>query len=88
MEITFLGLSIPFLGTALGSAMVFFMRREMKDSVQRALLGFAAGVMIAASFGMNSIFFMFHEFCIDSVNNRAVQLVQSAGKQIIPRFLL
>ena len=49
MQITIVGLLIPFLGTALGSAMVFFMKREMKDSVQRALLGFAAGVMIAAS---------------------------------------
>lgn len=49
MQITIFGLLIPFLGTALGSAMVFFMKREMKDSLQRALLGFAAGVMIAAS---------------------------------------
>lgn len=49
MQITIVGLLIPFLGTTLGSAMVFFMKREMKDSLQRALLGFAAGVMIAAS---------------------------------------
>ncbi len=48
MNITILGLTIPFLGTMLGSAMVFFMKRQMNDSVQRALLGFAAGVMIAA----------------------------------------
>ena len=44
------GLLIPFLGTALGSAMVFFMRKEMNKKVQKLLLGFAAGVMIAASF--------------------------------------
>ncbi len=43
------GLAIPFLGTTLGSACVFFMKREMNNAVQRALLGFAAGVMIAAS---------------------------------------
>ena len=49
MNITFWGLLIPFLGTALGSGCVFSMKREMNDSVQRALLGFAAGVMIAAS---------------------------------------
>ncbi len=49
MSITFWGLSIPFLGTALGSACVFFMHRRMNDSLQRLLLGFAAGVMIAAS---------------------------------------
>jgi ZIP family zinc transporter len=45
----FWGLLIPFLGTALGSTCVFFMKRDMNDAVQRALLGFAAGVMIAAS---------------------------------------
>ena len=49
MSITIFGLLIPFLGTTLGSACVFFMKREMNDSVQRSLLGFAAGVMIAAS---------------------------------------
>ena len=49
MQTTFFGLLIPFLGTALGSGCVFFMKRQMNDSVQRALLGFAAGVMIAAS---------------------------------------
>lgn len=42
-------LLIPFLGTALGAAMVFFMRRQMKAGLQKLLLGFAAGVMIAAS---------------------------------------
>ncbi|WP_294427728.1 ZIP family metal transporter [uncultured Treponema sp.] len=49
MNITISGLLIPFLGTMLGSGCVFFMKREMNDSIQRALLGFAAGVMIAAS---------------------------------------
>lgn len=42
-------LLIPFLGTALGAAMVFFMRREMNPKLEKLLLGFAAGVMIAAS---------------------------------------
>ena len=44
-----LGILIPFAGTALGSAMVFFMRQEMNQKVQKLLLGFASGVMIAAS---------------------------------------
>ena len=35
-----LGILIPFVGTTLGSAMVFFMRREMNGRVQKALLGF------------------------------------------------
>lgn len=42
------GLLIPFLGTTLGSAMVFFMRGMHKE-IERLLLGFASGVMIAAS---------------------------------------
>ena len=43
---TALGLLIPFLGTALGSAGVFFMRKEMNAKVQRALTSFASGVMM------------------------------------------
>ena len=45
----FIGLMIPFLGTALGAACVFFMKKELSVPVQRALTGFAAGVMVAAS---------------------------------------
>ncbi len=44
-----IGILIPFVGTALGAAMVFFMKKEMNPRVQKALLGFAAGVMTAAS---------------------------------------
>ncbi len=43
------GLLIPFLGTVLGSACVFFMKKELSRAVQRALTGFAGGVMVAAS---------------------------------------
>ena len=43
------GLLIPFAGTTLGSACVFFMKKELSRTVQRALTGFAAGVMVAAS---------------------------------------
>ena len=45
----FLGLLIPFAGTTLGSACVFAMNRSLNENFQRLLLGFAAGVMIAAS---------------------------------------
>ncbi len=45
----FIVLSIPFLGTTLGAAMVFFMRAKMNPQLEKLLLGFAAGVMIAAS---------------------------------------
>ena len=43
------GLLIPFLGTAAGSACVFFLRRSLSDALRRSLTGFAAGVMTAAS---------------------------------------
>ena len=46
---TFYGILIPFLGTSLGAACVFFLRRALGDRLQRALTGFAAGVMVAAS---------------------------------------
>ncbi len=44
-----IGLLLPFAGTTLGAACVFFMKRQMPDLVQKTLLGFAAGVMVAAS---------------------------------------
>ena len=43
------GLLIPLIGTAGGAACVFFLKKELKSGVQRALTGFAAGVMVAAS---------------------------------------
>lgn len=46
---TFIGILIPFAGTALGSAMVFFMKKEMNKRIEKMLLGFASGVMMAAS---------------------------------------
>lgn len=48
MEV-FRGVMIPFMGTALGAACVLFMKGKLNVSVQRALTGFAAGVMVAAS---------------------------------------
>ena len=46
---TWLGVLIPFLGTSLGAACVFFMKKNMSIPVQRARTGFAGGVMVAAS---------------------------------------
>lgn len=45
----FIGIMIPFIGTTLGSACVFFMRNQLNMKIQKLLLGFASGVMIAAS---------------------------------------
>ena len=43
------GILIPFFGTSLGAACVFFMKQSLSDRLQRSLTGFAAGVMVAAS---------------------------------------
>ena len=48
MEIL-LGVTIPFIGTILGSFLVFFMKNTLNEKIEKILLGFAAGVMIAAS---------------------------------------
>lgn len=45
----FWGILIPFLGTSLGAGCVFFLKKSLSDDIQRALTGFAAGVMVAAS---------------------------------------
>ena len=45
----FWGILIPFLGTSLGAGCVFFLKNSLCDGIQRALTGFAAGVMVAAS---------------------------------------
>ena len=49
MTDVFYGILIPFLGTSLGAASVFFLKKSLGDYIQRALTGFAAGVMVAAS---------------------------------------
>lgn len=50
MNSILIGLTIPLLGTVVGSAFVFFMKHEMPPRLQKTLLGFASGVMVAASF--------------------------------------
>ena len=49
MEKVIWGLLIPFIGTAAGAGCVFFLKKDLKTGIQRALTGFAAGVMVAAS---------------------------------------
>ena len=46
---TLLGVLIPFVGTTAGAACVFFLKNELKPIIQKTLLGFASGVMVAAS---------------------------------------
>jgi len=49
MKKVIIGLMLPFLGTALGAGMVFLLKDKMDKKLQKLLLGFASGVMIAAS---------------------------------------
>ena len=46
---TWIGIGIPFAGTALGAMCVFLLKKELNATVQKAMLGFAAGVMVGAS---------------------------------------
>lgn len=43
------GILIPFIGTSFGSSLVFFIRKNLSENFQKIIVGFAAGVMIAAS---------------------------------------
>ena len=49
MNAIIIGILLPLLGTMLGSAFVFFMKKEIPDRMQKTLLGFASGVMVAAA---------------------------------------
>ena len=49
MTAVIIGILMPLAGTMLGSAFVFFMKKEIPDRLQKTLLGFASGVMVAAS---------------------------------------
>lgn len=49
MLLCILGILIPFVGTNIGSAFVFFLRKNLNEKFQKLIVGFAAGVMIAAS---------------------------------------
>ncbi len=46
---TFIGILIPFIGTVLGSTMVYFLKKNLSKKIERIILGIAAGVMVAAS---------------------------------------
>lgn len=49
IQLTIIGILIPFLGTTIGASMVFLLKNKVNKTLERLLLGFAAGVMIAAS---------------------------------------
>ena len=49
MNTVLTGLLIPFIGTAAGASCVFFLKKDLDTGLQRALTGFAEGVLVAAS---------------------------------------
>lgn len=78
----FLVLFIPFLGTTLGSGMVYFMKNQLNDKVEKFLLGFASGVMVAASVWSLLI------PSIEMTNNKLQWLPASLGLLLGILFLL
>ena len=57
MEMTIVawGLLIPFIGTSAGAACVFFLKKDLKADVQRALTGFAAGIVYGGGVALNQL---------------------------------
>ena len=82
MSAVIIGILLPLVGTMLGSAFVFFMRKEIPDRLQKTLLGFASGVMVAASVWsllIPSIEMMTHIGCSPNIGE------QSAGlRNVLP----
>ena len=68
-----IGILIPFLGTTLGAACVFFLRNDMRERLRHALSGFAGGIMVSASFF--------------SLILPALEQVKSEGKESFPAIL-
>ena len=71
--VVIISLFIPLIGTALGSAMVFFLKDKINPKLQKVLLGFASGVMIAASI------WSLLEPAINSYNNFQKWLIPGLG---------
>ena len=82
------GILIPFIGTTAGAACVFFLKDQLRPVVQKTLLGFASGVMVAAS--VWSLFHSRKNLCIISPPHcflqekfLTVQYIQNAEKVLI-----
>ena len=80
--VVIISLFIPLIGTALGSAMVFFLKDKINPKLQKVLLGFASGVMIAASI------WSLLEPAINSYNNFQKWLIPGLGFLVGIIFLL
>ena len=82
MTVIIISLLIPLLGTTLGSAMVFFLKDNINPKLQKILLGFASGVMIAASI------WSLLEPAIDNYNDFKKWLIPAIGFLVGILFLL
>ena len=60
-----LGILIPFLGTTIGAGCVFFVQKEIKPVIQKMLLGFASGIMVAGLYPGGSGLFHWYAFFVD-----------------------
>ena len=78
------GLALPFAGTALGAGCVLFMKKQLGKGVQRALTGFAAGVMVAASIW--SLLIPAMEQAAQSASSFAHSNAPAAAWSTIPTF--
>ena len=85
-----LGVMIPFFGTAAGAACVFFLKDEIKPAIQKSLLGFASGVMVAAS--VWSLLIPAMETRVPTVTKRAplfpriIPIASATGVEVPDRF--
>ena len=71
MSVFLIAILIPFLGTLLGASFVFFVKEQMSPTLQKSLLGFASGVMVAA--------------CFWSLLDPAIELESASGRlSVIP----
>ena len=75
-----IGLLIPLLGTMLGSAFVFFMKKDMSPRLQKSLLGFASGVMVAASVWS----LLIPSMDMASVSNFQFSILNSQLNEVLP----
>ena len=80
------GLAIPFLGTVLGAACVFFMKKQMGQNLKRGLLSFAAGVMVMYNVIHGRTFFS-HIISLGTYYLAIATLASTNTRVVMPRLV-